>query len=72
MRRFLVHSRRRRSDKHLKSGKGYWRVDFEQAWQAYCPGDTPAQDDKGRLDRPPARAVTVFLAHLDLLSVQAS
>jgi len=46
VRRFLVHSRRRRSDKHLKSGKGYWRVDFEQAWQAYCPGDTPAQDDK--------------------------
>jgi len=39
-------ARRRRSDKHLKSGKGYWRADFEHAWQAYCPGDTPAQDDK--------------------------
>jgi hypothetical protein len=50
---FHIHPRsiwpahRRRSDKHLKSGKGYWRIDFEQAWRAYCPGgDTPAQDAK--------------------------
>jgi hypothetical protein len=34
---------RRRSDKHLKSQKGYWCADFEKAWGAYCPGTgTPA------------------------------
>jgi hypothetical protein len=38
---------RRRSDKHLKSQKGYWRSDFESAWGAYCPGaDTPAHGGK--------------------------
>lgn len=38
---------RRRSDKHLKSQKGYHRADFEKAWGAYCPGaGTPAHGGK--------------------------
>ena len=38
---------RRRVDKHLKSQKGYWRVDFDRAWRAYCPdADTPAHGAK--------------------------
>jgi hypothetical protein len=40
-------ARRRRSDKHLKSQKGYWRADFETAWRAYCPdAGTPAHGSK--------------------------
>jgi hypothetical protein len=40
-------AKRRRSDKHAKSQKGYWRSDFEQAWGAYCPeSGTPAHGGK--------------------------
>jgi hypothetical protein len=36
-------AKRRRADKHLKSARGYWRVDFEGAWGAYCSeGVTPS------------------------------
>jgi hypothetical protein len=38
---------RRRSDKHLKSAKGYVRADFEKAWRDYASGaGTPAHGDK--------------------------
>ena len=26
-----------------KSHRGYFRSDFEKAWRAYCPADTPTQ-----------------------------
>jgi len=35
-----------------KSRKGYYRTDFEAAWQAYCPRDgTPAQPNVFKLLR---------------------
>jgi hypothetical protein len=35
-----------------KSRKGYYRADFEAAWQAYCPRDgTPAQPNVFKLLR---------------------
>jgi hypothetical protein len=40
-------AQRRRRDTHLRSGKGYWRSDFENAWRAYCPDSgTPAHGGK--------------------------
>jgi hypothetical protein len=65
-------ARRRRSDKHLKSGKGYWRVRLRTGMAGLLPRRHTDTRRQGRLDRPPARAITVFLAHPDLLSVQAS
>jgi Protein of unknown function (DUF3631) len=38
---------RRRSDKHVKSARGYWRSDFEGAWRAYVSGGvTPSHGGK--------------------------
>jgi Protein of unknown function (DUF3631) len=39
---------RRRSDKHLRSAKGYWRVDFEPAWGAFRHTGTRGQGHQVR------------------------
>jgi putative DNA primase/helicase len=36
----------------LPQGKGYRRVDFEEPWERYCPGQTPARADSDISIRP--------------------